>query len=159
MTEDARFEDGGEKPLRLKAMDPDDLPVIAALVQDAVFPVTEMKWDRKRRRFAILLNRFRWEDKVSAKQRGRVYERVQSVLVIEDILNLSTQGIDRADRELVLSLLTLSFLPGKDGMGRIEMTLAGDGAIAADVEALEVTLRDVTRPYVAPSRKAPDHPE
>ena len=34
---------------------------------------------------------------------------------------------------------------------------AGDGAIGLDVETLDVTLKDVTRPYVAPSRKIPDH--
>ncbi len=36
MTEDAKFEDGREAPLRLKALDTDDLAVMAALVQDAV---------------------------------------------------------------------------------------------------------------------------
>ena len=159
MTEDARFEDGGEAPLRLMALEPDDLPVISALVQDSVFPATEMVWDRSRRRFAILLNRFRWEDKPAAERRGRDFERVQSVLAIEDAMTVKTQGIDRAEKDTVLSLLALGFTPGDDGAGVIELTLAGDGAIAIDVEALEVTLRDVTRPYVAPSRKAPGHPE
>lgn len=158
MTEDARFEDGGEKPLRLKALEPDDLPVIAALVQDAVFPITEMKWDRKKRRFAILLNRFRWEDKPAAERRKRGFERVQSVLAFEDVQGVASQGIERSDKDTVLSLLTLIFEPGEDGAGRIEMTLAGDGGIAVEVEALETTLRDVTRPYIAPSRKAPGHP-
>ena len=35
---DARFEDGGDKPLRLKALDDDDLAVLSSLPQDAVFP-------------------------------------------------------------------------------------------------------------------------
>jgi hypothetical protein len=39
------------------------------------------------------------------------------------------------------------------------MTLAVDGAIAVEVEALEVILRDVTRPYAAPSGKVPGHGE
>lgn len=159
MTEDARFEDGGERPLRLKALEPDELPVISALVQDSVFPISQMVWDRKKRRFALLLNRFRWEDKPLAERRGRDFERVQSVLAIEDVQAVQTQGIDRSDADTVLSLLALSFIPAEDGTGRIELTLAGDGAIAVEVEALEVTLRDVTRPYVAPSRKAPEHPE
>ena len=159
MTEDARFEDGGERPLRLKALEAEDLPVIAALVQDAVFPVTEMIWDRKKRRFAILLNRFRWEDKPAAERRGRDFERVQSVLAFEDVQSVQSQGLDLSDKETVLSLLTLSFAPGEDASGRLELTLAGDGAIAVNVEALEVTLRDVTRPYVAPSGKAPGHPD
>ncbi|KQI71318.1 hypothetical protein AN191_13635 [Loktanella sp. 5RATIMAR09] len=159
MSEDARFEDGREAPLRLKALDTEDVAVIAALVQDAVFPASEMKWDRKARRFAILLNRFRWEDAPKAEMRKRSYERVQAVLAVEDVHKVQVQGVDQADTDMVYSLLSLAFLPGEDGTGRVELTLAGDGAIALEVEALEVVLRDVTRPYVAPSRKAPSHPE
>lgn len=153
MTQDARFKDGADKPLRLRALDSDDLTVIAAITQDAVFPVAEMRWDRKARRFALLVNRFRWEDGQQSAQ------RVQAVLAVEDVIAVQTQGIDKTDADLVFSLLSISFIPGADGAGRIEMTLAGDGAIALDVEALEVLLRDVTRPYAAPSGKAPRHPD
>lgn len=157
MTEDAKFEDGREAPLRLKALDMDDLNVLAALVQDAVFPATEMRWDSKARRFAILLNRFRWEDLDNAKLRKRPYERVQSVLAIEDVLKVQSQGVDKSDPDMVYSLLSIVFTAGGDGTGRIELTLAGDGAIALDVEALEVVLKDVTRPYLAPSGNVPAH--
>lgn len=154
---DARFEDGGEAPLRLKALDAEDLTVVSALVQDAVFPITEMRWDRARRRFALLVNRFRWEE--GARIGEHPPERVQSVLVIEDVMAVASQGIDRDDRDAVLSLLALDWQPGEDGTGRLVLVLAGDGAIAVDVECIDVTLRDVTRPYLAPSRKVPDHPE
>lgn len=155
MSDDARFEDAGEAPMRLRALDAEDLRVIGALVQDAVFPAGEMTWDRTRRRFAILLNRFRWE------QGGRRTppERVRSVLVVEDVGGVASQGIPRDDPDLVLSVLTLDWTAGEDGTGRITVILAGDGAIALDVEALEVTLSDVTRPYAAPSGKAPGHPD
>ena len=153
MTEDARFEDGGEKPVALRALETDDVPVISALVQDAVFPITEMSWDRARRRFAILLNRFRWEDE--GRKDGP--QRTQAVLVIEDAMKVATQGIDRSDKDTILSALALEWAPGEDGTGRLTLTLAGDGAIAVDVEALEITLKDVTRPYHAPSGKVPDH--
>ncbi|SMH39853.1 DUF2948 family protein [Maritimibacter sp. HL-12] len=159
MTEDARFEDGGEAPVRLKALDGDDLAVISALAQDAVFPITEMSWQPGRRRFALLLNRFRWEDVEKAARRRRPVERVQSVLVVSDVQKVQSQGIDRGEKDLVLSLLSISFEPGEDGTGRVMFTLAGDGTIALDVEALDVTLQDVTRPYLAPSRKTPRHPE
>lgn len=39
------------------------------------------------------------------------------------------------------------------------VTLAGDGAIRIAVEALDIMLRDVTRPYRAPSGKKPTHPD
>ena len=159
MTQDATFEDGREAPLRLKALDADDLAVMAALVQDAVFPAAEMKWDAKARRFALLLNRFRWEDADNARLRTRSFERVQSVLAFEDVMRVQSQGVDKSDPDMVFSLLSIAFQPGNDGAGRIELTLAGDGVIGLEVEALEAILRDVTRPYVAPSRKAPSHPE
>lgn len=156
---DATFEDGAERPLRLRALDADDLAVLSGLVQDAVFPGSELRWDKARRRFAILLNRFRWEDAATAEARGRDYERVQSVLVIEDALRVQSQGLDRRDSGTVLSILSIAFEPGEDGGGYVDLTLAGDGAIRVDVEALEVLLKDVTRPYVAPSKAKPGHPE
>ena len=154
---DARFEEGGEGPLRLVAQDADDLKIISTLVQDAVLPVTELKFDPKRRRFALLLNRFRWEDRSQAEAVGRAYERVRSVLVVDDVLKVQSFGFDRADKDLVLSLLALDFTPTTDGAGRLVLTLAGDGGIALDVEALDVRLDDVTRPYRAPSGKVPQH--
>ena len=156
---DARFEDGGEGPLRLKAMDADDLQVLSSLVQDAVFPITEMRWQRPQRRFLLLLNRFRWEDRDAARRQGRPVERVQSLLALEDVGGVSTQGIDRGASETILSLLSVSFEPGDDGGGHVVLTLAGDGVVRLAIEALEVTLRDVTKPYVAPSGRVPDHPE
>lgn len=159
MTEDAKFEDGGEHPLYLGAETADDLQVLASLTQDAVFPVTEMTFRPSKRRFALLLNRFRWEDADAAQSRGRAFERVQSVLDFADVMKVSSQGVDRSDKDTILSLLAITFEAGEDGKGRVILTLAGDGAIALDVECLNATLRDVTRPYVAPSRKMPSHEE
>ncbi|MDD9742080.1 MULTISPECIES: DUF2948 family protein [Marinovum] len=159
MSQDATFEEGREAPLYLAALDPDDLQILSALAQDAVFPITEMRWQPRARRFALLANRFRWEDLTAAERRQRTPERVQSLLVIDNVLKVASQGIDRSDSDLILSLLAVSFTPGEDGTGEVLLTLAGDGAVRLEVEALEVTLKDVTRPYTAPSRKVPKHPE
>lgn len=159
MTDDARFEDAAERPLRLVAQDAEDLAVISSLAQDAVFPAREVLWRPRERRFALLLNRFRWEDAAGTIRKTRPPERVQSVLAISDVMRVSSQGIDREDGDLVLSLLSIVFEPGEDGAGRLELVLAGDGAIALEVEAIDVTLRDVTRPYTAPSRRVPRHPD
>ncbi len=156
---DASFEDGREAPLNLGAEDADDLQVISTLAQDAVFPVTEMKWQPAQRRFGLLLNRFRWEDKDAAARRGRAFERVQAVLMFGSVLSVASQGIDRSDKDMILSLLSVEFEPSEDGAGQILLTLAGDGAIRLSVEAIDATLKDVTRPYKAPSGHAPHHPE
>jgi hypothetical protein len=154
---DARFEDGGDKPLRLKALDADDLAVLSSLTQDAVFPASEMRWDRKARRFALLLNRFRWEDAPNAKIGKRSVERVQTVLTIDDVMAVKSQGVQPGDADTIMSLLSVTFAASEDGMGRVLLTLSGDGAIAVDVEALELMLADVTRPYIAPSKSVPRH--
>ena len=150
---DARFADGRERPLRLRALDAEDLTILSALVQDAVMPASEMAYVRRQRRFAALLNRFRWEGAT------RTPERVRSMLVVEGVTAVRSQGVDPKDRDTVLSLLQLSWEPGEEGAGLLLLTLAVDGTIAVEVEALEVVLRDVTKPYLAPSRKAPSHPE
>lgn len=154
MTEDARFEDGREAPLNLGALDAEDLSVIAALAQDSVFPASEMRWLNSQGQFALLLNRVRWED---PGRRRRAPERVQSVLMFNNVRHVASQGVTKGDADTVLSLLAIDFDETDAPSGHITLTLAGDGAIRLEVEAVEVTLKDVTRPYVAPSRKLPVH--
>lgn len=155
MTEDARFEDGGEAPLNLGALTGEDLQVLSALIQDAVLPVSEMRYYRDERRFAMLLNRFRWED--DGRDRHGA-ERVRALLVFENVLGVASQGVTRDDPEMILSTLSLEFRPDAEPpSGEVLITLAGDGTIRLRVEALEAVLKDVTRPYRAPSGKVPDH--
>ncbi|NGM46320.1 DUF2948 family protein [Rhodobacter sp. SGA-6-6] len=156
---DARFRDGEEGPLRLLAQEAADVPVLSALVQDAVLAAGEMRYDRRRRRFAALVNRFRWEDRDEAAREGRPYERVRALLTVEDVLAAKVMGVDPGRKDEILSVLSLAWEPGEDGTGRLVLTLAGDGAVALEVETLDARLEDVTRPYIAPSRRAPDHGE
>jgi hypothetical protein len=152
---DARFEDGADQPLRLRAETPEDLVVLSALVQDAVTEPGGIAWMKRRRRLAILLNRFRWEDRDAATQAGRAFERVRALLVIGEVTAVRGMGIDPKDRDQVLSLLSLAFQPGPDGAGTLRLVFSGDGEVAAETEALDVTLTDVARPHAA--RGEPGH--
>lgn len=156
---DASFRDGEEGPLRLLAQEAADVPVLSALLQDAVLTAGEMRYDRRRRRFAALVNRFRWEDRDEAARERRPYERVRALLTVEDVLAAKVMGVDPARKDEILSVLSLGWEPGAEGTGRLVLTLAGDGAVALEVETLDARLEDVTRPYIAPSRRAPDHGE
>ena len=151
---DARFEDGANRPVNLVARDGADLGVISALVQDAVLSSGDLRYQKSRRRFALLINRFRWEDTA-----GHAPERVRSLLVLDGVTVVQGLGIKQSESGLVLSLLSLDWAPGVDGSGLVTLTFAGDGALALGVEALEVSLKDVTRPYLAPSRLVPKHPK
>ena len=151
---DARFEDGATRPINIAAQDTDDLAVLSALVQDAVLTAGDMRYQKSKRRFTLLINRFRWEEGAA-----RSPERVRSLLVIDEVGHVQGQGLDRKDPDLVLSLLSLGFAQGDDGTGVVTLIFAGDGAMAFSVEALDVALKDVTRPYLAPSRSVPKHPD
>ena len=154
---DARFQDGDDAPLRLIAQDAEGLGIFSALLQDAVFPITEMTFARGRR-FALMLNRFRWEDRMAAEAQGRPYERVRSLLVFENVHAVRSSGIDRGQPATILSLLRITFTPGgEEGAGLVELILSGDGALQLEVETVEAQLNDVTRPYTAPSRHLPQH--
>ena len=147
---DARFRDGGERPLRLMAVDGEDLPVVSALVQDAVLSGADIRWDARARRLDLLLNRFRWENGT------RDAERVRSILTVGCALGVASDGVVQGG-ETVLSLLDVAFEAGEPPGGALVLRFAGDGAIRVRVEALELRLADVTRPYSAPSGKVPHH--
>ncbi|NDW00693.1 DUF2948 family protein [Yangia sp. PrR002] len=134
-------------------MDPEDLQVLSALAQDAVLTVADVAWEKRHHRLALLVNRLRREDGVHQDPP----ERVRALLVVENVLKVAAQGISRDDKDTVLSLLSVGFEPGEDGAGYVELTFAGDGALRCEVEALELRLKDVTRPYRAISGQMPDH--
>ena len=157
MTHDAGFNDAVDRPLNLGAQDAEDLQVISSLTQDAVLTVDDLKWNRAERQVVTLLKRFRWEDVELAKQQGRDPERVQSLLVIQNATGLASQGIDRKQVDIVLSLMSVEFSGAEDGVGDLILTFSGDGALRVQVDGLDVALRDVTRPYVAPSKQFPNH--
>ena len=157
MTQDAGFNDALDRPLNLGAQDAEDLQVISSLIQDAVLTVDDIKRNQMERQLVFLLKRFRWEDAEMAQQQGRDPERVQSLLVIHNAMGLASQGIDRKQADIVLSLMALEFSGTADGVGNLILTFAGDGALKAQVDGLDVALQDVTRPYVAPSKQVPNH--
>ena len=138
------------KPLRLLARDSDDVPVISALVQDAVVRPSEVTLDPKQRRFVLLMNRFRWEE---AEQEPR---RVRTALRIEGVMKAARKGWPASpDQEAVLELLAVTVTPGEEGAATIDLDFAGPAAVRLEVECVEIALEDLTDPW--PARATPVH--
>lgn len=146
---DAKFEDGADQPLRLTAETAEDLPVISALTQDAVSKMGRVNWMPRRRRFSLLLYRFRWEDADRAKAEKRAFERVAAALTVDDVLAVRSRGLSSQDKEQVLNVLNLAFEPAADGAGVFRIACSGEAAFEFDVECLNVSLTDLTRPWAA----------
>lgn len=159
MSEDARFEDAplSDRPLRLRAETAEDLGIISSLVQDAVGRVADIHWMPKKRRLVVLLNRFRWEDVASARAARRPFERVRTALTVDGVMGVKARGISPTDRETVFSLLAVGFEPGEDCSGRLIARLAGGAEVAVDVECLDASLADLTRPWEARAQREPSH--
>ncbi len=154
---DASFQDGNENPVRLLAQTVEDLEVISTLVQDAVGQNSEVSWMPRHNRFALMINRFRWEDQANATLQSRPFERVQATLVISNVLKAGADGINSRDKESIFSVLSIAFVSQEDAAGEVVVTLAGDGAIRLKVECLDVCLTDMSRPYKARAKLAPAH--
>lgn len=141
-------------PLRLIAEDTDDLTVIAAAVQDAVTKAENLKYESRKHRFSIELNRFRWEAKTPGRKGPQT--RIRSLLAFDGVLAVKTLGITKSDPDMVYSLLNVEFVPDEDPPGGVvRLLFAGDGELALTVEALDVTLLDSD--YEWTTRHTPSH--
>ncbi len=142
--------------LTLAAADAEDLEIISARLQDAVGQVKDLVWLPKSRRFAALLNRFKWE--TAERKRGRGDNlRVRAGLHFDDVLSVKSYRLKRGDPEGVFELLAIIFTPKSDDdpAGTIELVLAGDGAIKLEVECIAAEMTDVSGEWAALDR--PSH--
>ncbi len=126
--------------LKLMALDGEDLDIVSAHVQDAVFKVADIVYHARFGHFSIIANRFVWE---KAEERRQPFERRRAVLSFKRVRAVRSIGIDRKDRDAVLSLLTVRFVPKGEGPdGTIDLLLSGNASLALDVECIEVQLAD-----------------
>ncbi len=138
--------------LRLMAEDAADLDIMAAAAQDALMRIGDVSYDARARRFAALLNRFRWE---RAGETGP-FERVRSALSFEGVLSVKSRKVRLDAPDAVAALLSIGFTPDAEPPGgEVRLVFAGGGEIALEVECLDAVLIDMGEPWRTPRR--PDH--
>lgn len=122
--------------LRLAGLDAEDLGVISAHMQDAVLRVGDIAWRSPLRQFALVANRFAWdEDRQRLRRRaGLHFDRVTAV---------RSQGIRRDDPDAILSLLAIGFEETDPPAGEVVLTFSGGGTIRLSVECLEAQMKDL----------------
>jgi hypothetical protein len=137
--------------LKLVALDPDDLTIISAHLQDAIVRVGDIAYLPKERCFAILARRFDWESGSDTPQRrltGMHFQQVTAVRV---------RGIDQTNRDAVLNLLAIAWEENDSPSGTATLIFAEGGAIQVDVECIEMQMKDLGPVWAAESR--PIHQE
>lgn len=124
-------------PLKLAALDADDLGVISAHLQDATVRVGDMAYLPKGLRFALVASRFDWPLALRGTR-----ERCHVGLHFERVLKVARSGFDQ-DPDRVLNLLAIMFKEGQAPSGTIILTFSGGAAIRLEVECVEAALSDI----------------
>lgn len=136
------------KTLKIIALDAEDLQVISACCQDALLKLSEISYFPADQRFVAAMNRFVWEG--GPDEDGQP-ERRKSVLHFERAQKVSSTGIDRGNKEQILSLLALVFEPDDGAGGTIQLVFSGKAAIRLEVECVEAQLSDMDAAWAAGS--------
>jgi hypothetical protein len=146
--------------LRLRAVDADDLRVIAACLQDALIPLSEMAYLTGQRRFVAAFTRFRREC-LADPERCDQLTQCQAALCFEHVAAVRYRGLDRRFGGVRLELLTILVEPGAAEAARVILVFAGDVAIQLQVDRIDAQLEDFGEPrpaQIVPQHALPDRP-
>ncbi len=146
MAEDPDAPAGDAGRLLLLANEPAEVPLVSALLQDAVVHAGDVAWTAKARRLTLLVNRFRWETHDTT--RGR------AALRVEGVIRLQRRDWPAGDAVLVLLAATLDGADAAGG-GTLTLAFAGGATLRAEVEAVDLIVEDMGEPW--PGKRVPAH--
>jgi len=127
-------------PLKLIALDGDDLAVISAHVQDARVQTADIIWRQDEKRLVVGMNRLDWEQTLAGQTAPR---RLVAALRFDRVLACKSRNIDLKAPESALELLGIEFHPGNAPGGSALLLFGHGGALRLDVECLECELTDL----------------
>jgi hypothetical protein len=127
-------------PVKLIALDADDLAVISAHVQDAVVKSADIIWRQSEKRLVIGMSRLDWERTLEGETSPR---RLISALRFDRVLACKSRNIDLDAPQLQLEMLGIEFHPTEPPGGNAVMMFANGGALRLDLECLECELADL----------------
>jgi hypothetical protein len=99
-------------------------------------------------RFALLMNRFAWEED------GKTRQRKRAALHFDRVNEVKVAGIDTNAVDGVLELLAITFAEVDAPAGTVELAFAGGGTIRLTVECLEARMQDLGAAWAAKATPA-----
>ena len=141
-------------PMKLVALDRDDIEVVSTHVQDAVVKVADIHWRPAENRMVVALNRFDWELANGAEPQ---YRRRRSALRFDRVLACKCRNVSPKDKNTVLNLLAVEFAETDAPAGVVTLFFSGDAALRLEVECLECELADLGPVWT--TVQCPAHPD
>lgn len=130
------------EPLKLVALDEDDLKIVSAHLQDAVLRMSDMAWVPSEQRFAAILSRFDWIAAAEEKTDGDL-RRCRCALRFDKVKRAQVQNIKPGEPSIFAELLAVTYEAGEAPSGYITLCFAGGGAVRLEVECIEGALCDL----------------
>jgi hypothetical protein len=140
------------QPLKLIALDPDDIAVVSTHLQDAVVKVADIVWLPSEHRLVIGLNRFDWE---ACGCEDPCYKRRRTALRFDRVMAFRSRNVDCKDKDAVLNLLAVEYDATDAPAGTVTLIFSGGAALRLEVECLECELTDLGPTWDAKAR--PEH--
>ncbi len=141
-------------PLKLVALDAEDLGIISAHCQDAVLRIDDIAYVKSAQRFALIINRFDWQEALETNK-DKAYRRRRAALRFERVTGVQRKQINPVKKNEVRALIAISFEEQTPPSGAIRLIFAGGSEIRLDVECVEAELQDLGAVWETGSR--PDH--
>jgi len=135
--------------LKLIAQNDEQLTILSSLAQDSIIKSNEMGYDKKNKRFALLMNRYRHEEENPS--------RIRTAIHFDYVESVKSVGIDKESKDEILVLLAIRFEIKSKPSGLIFLEFSNNKSISLDVESIEAFLTDMGEPWKISNR--PDHGE
>ena len=142
--------------IKLFAKNAKDLKVIAALCQDSIGTLENIRRNKKDKSFSVLINRFKWENINQLKENKGSPLRVETVLFFRWVLSVKSRGLNKKGLGKYFYLLDINY-KSVDGINNVVLIFSGNVEIFLEVEYLEAFMKDVGKVYYAKSGKFPIH--
>ncbi|RDJ24918.1 DUF2948 family protein [Bosea caraganae] len=143
--------DDAAEPLKLIALDTEDLAIISAHLQDAVLQVGDIAYLPAERRFALAARRFDWEGAEHGHKRRRL-----AALHFERVVKARSTKVDPKATGIVLNLLAITFAETANPAGEVTLHFSDGAAILLEVECVEAQMKDLGPVWEAVA--TPGHP-
>ncbi len=131
------------EPLKLLALDNDDLRILSAHLQDAVLRVADMIYLPAEQRFAAIVNRFDWLAAEGEEAEHSNLRRCRCALRFDRVERAQVHKVHPGKGQEVAELLAVTYEEADPPGGYITLFFAGGGAVRLKVECIEAELRDL----------------
>ena len=140
------------QPLKLIALDPDDIAVVSTHLQDAVVTVADVVWLPSEHRLVIGMNRFDWE---ACGCDDPCYKRRRTALRFDRVMAVRCRNMDCKAKDTILNLLAVEYDETDAPAGTVTLIFSGGAALRLEVECLECELTDLGPTWDVKAR--PEH--